>query len=115
MVNQISQRQYSQRQLRVGELVKQNLGELFIRNEAKLPNINSKHHKNLIRRNTMDNFLSIFSRLWSDEKAQNRIGEDQIRIWAKTEYGRDWVHAYNYYLTNGQMPKENSRGLNNVQ
>ena len=74
-----------------------------------------KHHKNLIRRNTMDNFLSIFSRLWSDEKAQNRIGEDQIRIWAKTEYGRDWVHAYNYYLTNGQMPKENSRGLNNVQ
>ena len=42
MVNQISQRQYSQRQLRVGELVKQNLGELFIRNEAKLPNINSK-------------------------------------------------------------------------
>ena len=42
MVNQISQRQYSQRQLRVGELVKQNLGELFIRNEAKLPNINSR-------------------------------------------------------------------------
>ena len=32
----------SQRQLRVGELVKQNLGELFIRNEAKIPNINSK-------------------------------------------------------------------------
>ena len=42
MVNQISQRQYSQRQLRVGELVKQNLGELFIRNEAKIPSINSK-------------------------------------------------------------------------
>ena len=33
---------YSQRQLRVGELVKQNLGELFIRNEAKIPLINSK-------------------------------------------------------------------------
>ena len=33
---------YSQRQLRVGELVKQNLGELFIRNEAKLPSLNSK-------------------------------------------------------------------------
>ena len=32
----------SQRQLRVGELVKQNLGELFIRNEAKIPSINSK-------------------------------------------------------------------------
>ena len=33
---------FSQRQLRVGELVKQNLGELFIRNEAKIPSINSK-------------------------------------------------------------------------
>ena len=33
---------YSQRQLRVGELVKQNLGELFIRDEAKIPSINSK-------------------------------------------------------------------------
>ena len=42
MGNQASQRTYSQRQLRVGELVKQNLGELFIRNEAKIPTINSK-------------------------------------------------------------------------
>ena len=42
MVNQTSQRAFSQRQLRVGELVKQNLGELFIRNEAKIPSINSK-------------------------------------------------------------------------
>ena len=42
MGNQTSQRTFSQRQLRVGELVKQNLGELFIRNEAKIPNINSK-------------------------------------------------------------------------
>ena len=42
MKNQISQSAYSQRQLRVGELVKQNLGELFIRNEAKIPSINSK-------------------------------------------------------------------------
>ena len=33
---------YSQRQLRVGELVKQNLGEIFIRNEAKIPIINTK-------------------------------------------------------------------------
>jgi len=40
--NQFSQRPFSQRQLRVGELVKQNLGELFIRNEAKIPLINSK-------------------------------------------------------------------------
>ena len=42
MGNQISVRTYSQRQLRVGELVKQNLGELFIRNEAKIPEFNSK-------------------------------------------------------------------------
>ena len=33
---------YSQRQLRVGELVKQNIGEIFIRNEAKIPLINTK-------------------------------------------------------------------------
>ena len=32
----------SQRQLRVGEMIKQNLGELFIRDEAKIPSINSK-------------------------------------------------------------------------
>ena len=37
-----SQRTYSQRQLRVGEMVKQNLGELFIRDEAKIPLISSK-------------------------------------------------------------------------
>ena len=42
MNNQSNQRSYTQRQLRVGELVKQNLGELFIRNEAKIPSINSK-------------------------------------------------------------------------
>ena len=35
-------KQFSQRQLRVGELVKKNLGELLIRNEAKIPFINSK-------------------------------------------------------------------------
>ena len=42
MGNQSSQRPFSQRQLRVGELVKQNLGELLIRNEAKIPSVNSK-------------------------------------------------------------------------
>ena len=42
MRNQSSQRPFSQRQLRGGELVKQNLGELFIRNEAKIPSVNSK-------------------------------------------------------------------------
>ncbi len=42
MSNQSTNKPYTQRQLRVGELVKQNLGELFIRNEAKIPSINSK-------------------------------------------------------------------------
>ena len=42
MSNQSTQKPFSQRQLRVGELVKQNLGELFIRNEAKIPLINSR-------------------------------------------------------------------------
>ena len=42
MNSQYTQKTSSQRQLRVGELVKQNLGELFIRNEAKIPTINSK-------------------------------------------------------------------------
>jgi len=42
MNSQSSQRSFSQRQLRVGELVKQNLGELFIRNEAKIPSFSTK-------------------------------------------------------------------------
>ena len=42
MSNQSTNRIFSQRQLRVGELVKQNLGELFIRNEAKIPSVNSR-------------------------------------------------------------------------
>ena len=42
MSKQSTERPFSQRQLRVGELVKQNLGQLFIRNEAKIPSFNSK-------------------------------------------------------------------------
>ena len=42
MNHETSEKAFSQRQLRVGELVKQNLGELFIRNEAKIPLLNSK-------------------------------------------------------------------------
>ena len=42
MSGENTNRTFSQRQLRVGELVKQNLGELFIRNEAKIPSFNSK-------------------------------------------------------------------------
>ena len=42
MKSQTDHKPFSQRQLRVGELVKQNIGELFIRNEAKIPSLNSK-------------------------------------------------------------------------
>ena len=34
---------YSQRQLRVGELIKQNLGQIFLRDEAKVPSIDTKN------------------------------------------------------------------------
>ncbi len=34
---------YSQRQLRVGEMIKQNLGQIFLREEAKLPIIETKN------------------------------------------------------------------------
>ena len=33
---------FNHRHLRVGELVKQNLGQIFLRNEAKLPSFNTK-------------------------------------------------------------------------
>ena len=42
MNKHISRATYSQRQLRVGELIKQNLGEIFIRNEAKIKDMNTK-------------------------------------------------------------------------
>ena len=32
-------RQFSQRQLRVGEMIKQSLGQIFLRGEAKVPNL----------------------------------------------------------------------------
>ena len=34
---------FSQRQLRVGELVKQSLGQIFLRDEAKLPNLETRN------------------------------------------------------------------------
>tara|TARA_Y100001970_G_C13981518_1_gene723404 strand:- start:225 stop:590 length:366 start_codon:yes stop_codon:yes gene_type:complete len=34
---------YSQRQLRVGELIKQSLGQIFLRNEAKVPSLVTKN------------------------------------------------------------------------
>ena len=34
---------FTQRQLRVGELIKQNLGQIFLRDEAKLANLDTKN------------------------------------------------------------------------
>ena len=34
---------FSQRQLRVGELIKQSLGQIFLRDEAKIPNLETKN------------------------------------------------------------------------
>tara|TARA_A100001011_G_scaffold399024_1_gene505820 strand:+ start:1517 stop:1918 length:402 start_codon:yes stop_codon:yes gene_type:complete len=42
MTKPTSRATYTQRQLRVGELIKQNLGEMFIRNEAKIKDVNTK-------------------------------------------------------------------------
>ena len=39
MTKHINNAPFSQRQLRVGELVKQSLGQIFLRDEAKLPNL----------------------------------------------------------------------------
>lgn len=58
------------------------------------------------RRKEMDKFLSIFQRLWSVNPSDTRVGKEQIMIWAKTEYGRDWRHAYDHFLCSGQMPRQ---------
>ena len=42
MMSDISNKSFSQRQLRVGELVKQSIGEIFIKNETKITSFNSK-------------------------------------------------------------------------
>ena len=43
MIRQASNTPFSQRQLRVGELIKQNLGQIFSRDEAKLPSLETKN------------------------------------------------------------------------
>ena len=42
MIRQNNNAPFSQRQLRVGELIKQSLGQIFLRDEAKVPNIDTK-------------------------------------------------------------------------
>ena len=43
MIRQTSEVPFSQRQLRVGELIKQSLGQIFLRDEAKVPNLETKN------------------------------------------------------------------------
>ena len=43
MIRQNKNTPFSQRQLRVGELIKQSLGQIFLRDEAKVPNIDTKN------------------------------------------------------------------------
>ena len=43
MIRQNNNVAFSQRQLRVGELIKQSLGQIFLRDEAKVPNIDTKN------------------------------------------------------------------------
>ena len=43
MIRQTSNAPFSQRQLRVGELIKQNLGQIFLRDEAKVPTLETKN------------------------------------------------------------------------
>jgi len=43
MIRQKNNTPFSQRQLRVGELIKQSLGQIFLRNEAKVPIFETKN------------------------------------------------------------------------
>tara|TARA_B100000029_G_scaffold29013_1_gene28021 strand:- start:758 stop:1126 length:369 start_codon:yes stop_codon:yes gene_type:complete len=43
MVRHSSNTPYSQRQLRVGELIKQSLGQIFLRDEAKVPSFTTRN------------------------------------------------------------------------
>ena len=43
MIRQNDNFPFSQRQLRVGELIKQSLGQIFLRDEAKVPNLITKN------------------------------------------------------------------------
>ena len=43
MVRQNNNDPFSQRQLRVGELIKQSLGQIFLRDEAKVPSLETKN------------------------------------------------------------------------
>ena len=43
MIRPITNTPFSQRQLRVGELIKQSLGQIFLRDEAKVPTLDTRN------------------------------------------------------------------------
>ena len=43
MIRQNNDAPFSQRQLRVGELIKQSLGQIFLRDEAKVPSLDTRN------------------------------------------------------------------------
>ena len=43
MIRRNDRASFSQRQLRVGELIKQSLGQIFLRDEAKVPNLETRN------------------------------------------------------------------------
>ena len=43
MIKQANNAEFSQRQLRVGEMIKQSLGQIFLREEAKVPSIETRN------------------------------------------------------------------------
>ena len=43
MIRQTNNAPFSQRQLRVGELIKQSLGQIFLKDEAKVPSLETKN------------------------------------------------------------------------
>ena len=43
MIRRSNDNPFSQRQLRVGELIKQSLGQIFLRDEAKVPSLETKN------------------------------------------------------------------------
>ena len=43
MIKETNNTPFSQRQLRVGELIKQSLGQIFLRDEAKVPTLETKN------------------------------------------------------------------------
>ena len=62
MISNKMGRPVSQRQLRVGEMIKQALGMIFLREEAKLPNIITKEIRNdSVQRNSSND-------VWESQK-----------------------------------------------